>query len=271
MDTPINDKQTDKKRKRDTDPIDIIQNDDKYLIINGHQLTSDIIEDCHEILKKQFPDINGHQPTVFAPMFNDDLNEWTWSLPFKTMTAPSVQILHNGKGHWVATIQHKTDGPVYLLDSLYGPDTSPSLQIQISQIYNESKLSSIPLIISKIQKQTNSVDCGVLAIANVVEYCFTGYLGNIYLNYNMDKIREHLAYCLETKKFSPFPKSTKSNRNKKPQIYQEISLNVYCCCGMPEVKGDMIKCDKRKCSRWYFKSCIGELTIKKGKWFCGFC
>ena len=100
-------------------------------------------------------------------------------------------------------------------DSLYGPDTPPSLQIQISQIYNESKLSSIPLIISKIQKQTNSVDCGVLAIANVIEYCFTGYLGNIYLNYNMDKIREHLAiYCLETKKFSPFPKSTKSNRNK---------------------------------------------------------
>ena len=67
----------------------------------------------------------------------------------------------------------------------YGPHTSPSLQIQIAQIYNRSKLQTIPIIISKIHKQTNPVDCGVLAIANIVEFCFTGYL----VQFDVDKIR----------------------------------------------------------------------------------
>jgi hypothetical protein len=258
------------KRKRDQDPLDVIQDDDSYLILNYKHLTSDIIEDCHNILKKQFPKIHGHQPTVYAPVFCDEMNRWTWSLSFEEQPAPSVQVLHNGKGHWVATIQTDNDGPIYILDSLYGPEISPSLQIQISQIYNKSKLSSIPIIVSKIQKQINSVDCGVLAIANIVEFCFNGYLGNIYLNYNMPKIREHLDSCLKLKKFSPFPKLSKSNRNKKPQIYLETCIDVYCCCLLPEVTGDMVQCDKRKCKKWYFKSCV-ILNNNIKKWFCSNC
>ena len=63
-------------------------------------------------------------------------------MAFQAVEPPSVHILHNGKGHWVVTLQ-PTEGPVYLLDSLYGPHTSPSLQIQIARIYNRSKLHSV--------------------------------------------------------------------------------------------------------------------------------
>ena len=240
-----------------------------WISLNSQQLTSDVMDEINIILQDQFPKINGHQPTVYAPVFDDIIDQWTWNVAFQAVEPPSVQILHNGKGHWVATLQ-PTVGPVYLLDSLYGPHTSPSLQIQIAQIYNRSKLQTIPIIISKIHKQTNSVDCVVLAIANIVEFCFTGYLGNLLVQFDVDKIRPHLAQCLINKKLTPFPKVSKSNRKRKPDIYLEQSLNVHCCCFMPECTGNMIQCDKKKCKKWYFRKCISNVSISK-KWYCGYC
>jgi hypothetical protein len=34
----------------------------------------------------------------------------------------------------------------------------------------------------EIHKQTNSIHCGLYAIANAVEYCLTGYPGGLYIN-----------------------------------------------------------------------------------------
>ena len=36
--------------------------------------------------------------------------------------------------------------------------------------------------IPEIHKQTNSIHCGLYAIANAVEYCLTGYPGGLYIN-----------------------------------------------------------------------------------------
>ena len=68
------------------------------------------------------------------------------------------------------------DDKAYVLDSLYNY-LSVSMKIQMSQIYRNCRSTenilnvSIP---SKFNKQMPGSDCGVFAIANLVEYCFGG-------------------------------------------------------------------------------------------------
>ena len=64
------------------------------------------------------------------------------------------------------------DGVVYIMDSL---TKSTSLQIQID-IYGFGR-DMVNCIIPVIIQQRNSVDCGLFAIANTAEFCFTKFKG----------------------------------------------------------------------------------------------
>ena len=50
------------------------------------------------------------------------------------------------------------------------------LTIQMSRINGKNK-DIVPVKIHKVQQQTNSVDCGVFAIAFMTEFCFSGWNG----------------------------------------------------------------------------------------------
>jgi len=39
----------------------------------------------------------------------------------------------------------------------------------------------------EIHKQTYSIDCGLYAIANAVEYCLTGYTGGLHIKFDKKK------------------------------------------------------------------------------------
>ena len=92
---------------------------------------------------------------------------------FQRQDPPSVQIHHTGKSHWVTSLQDKKDGTVYVLDSYSKTFTlTPSLEIQLSAIYGQGKTNL--LIKPEVQQQTNGYDCGVYALANLVEFCYNG-------------------------------------------------------------------------------------------------
>ncbi|CAC5393943.1 unnamed protein product [Mytilus coruscus] len=80
-----------------------------------------------------------------------------------------------------------------------------SSEIQLSQIYSHDK-KRLLIKIPEVQKQTNSIDCGLFAIANAVEFCFTSFSGAIHVEFNTELFREHLVICLEKGEFIPFPK-----------------------------------------------------------------
>ena len=115
---------------------------------------------------------------------------------------------------------------------------SPSLQIQITQIYGNDK-SEIKLFIPNIQ-QTNGSECGLFAIAHIVEFLHTGKI-NPNILFNATKFRDHLCKCLENKKLEPFPKSFK--RNVKKKEVNPIIIPLFRCCHLPEVVADMVACD----------------------------
>jgi hypothetical protein len=121
-------------------------------------------------------------------------------------TPPSVQIHHTGHDHWVLSIQD-TSGTVFLLDSKIPRQTvSASTQIQMSRIYS-SNGNMIPVNLPTVQQQTNSIDCGVFAIAYATEFCFNQYTGGKGLTFNTSVMRDHLLQCLSNGNCSHFQKS----------------------------------------------------------------
>jgi hypothetical protein len=85
-----------------------------------------------------------------------------------------VQIHHTGKSQWVTSLQDKKDGTVYVLDSYSKTFTlTPSFEIQLSAIYGQGK-TNLLIKLPEVQQQTNGYDCGVYALANLVEFCYSG-------------------------------------------------------------------------------------------------
>jgi hypothetical protein len=78
----------------------------------------------------------------------------------------------------------------------------------------------------EIHKQTNSIDCGLYAIANAVEYCLTGYTGGLHIKFDQKYMRDHLISCLEKNQFRPFPKCYMSKKSKVESTNFIIETNV---------------------------------------------
>lgn len=106
----------------------------KHVILNKEYLCSDVIITAQNLLKIQFPDINGFQETTLAPVKSN--GKWVSHNGFLPQDPPSVQIHHNGNQHWVLSIQ-LSNGEIYLLDSL-ALNITTSLEYQLALIYGKN-------------------------------------------------------------------------------------------------------------------------------------
>ena len=96
----------------------------KQDILNNHYLCLDVIISARNLLQIQFPNINGFQETTLAPVFST--GRWTSSTGFQAQYPPCVQIHHNGRVHWVMSIQ-------------IGLKINTSLEFQLCKIYGQNK------------------------------------------------------------------------------------------------------------------------------------
>lgn len=236
---------------------------DKKTISDSKCLTSDIVNYAQNILSKQFPLIQGFQNTCYAPVFCNQQKKWLSETSFTPTQAPAVQIHHTGHSHWVTSLT-KQSNEVYLLDSMYDTLTTSS-EIQLSQIYSHGK-KRLLVKLPEVQKQTNSIDCGLFAIANAVEFCFTSFSGGIHVEFDTELLREHLVICLEKGEFIPFPKK-KISMKGKPK-YKTSVVECNCECGKCDSVEDMLGCEwqkgVKKCNIWKHFSCTG---LKDGDTF----
>ena len=181
-------------------------------IKSNSALTSDVISKCQDILESQFPKIGGFQLTQMVPTYDDKAEHWKLgNHSMQKVKGPCVQIHHDGKFHWVASLRNEKNH-VYLLDSLYDRNVEirPFVAIQLCQIYGNGN-SRLSVYRSNVQRQSSdTLNCGVFAIANIVEFCINGYkeLENCTRTWNFDEnnMRNHLVKCLEDGKFTSFPK-----------------------------------------------------------------
>lgn len=118
-----------------------------------------------------------------------------------------VQIHHlPDRHHWVTSARFPLNPIIYIYDSLvqYGEDSrpiiAPSLRTQLLSIYGPIQSYCVPTV----GQQTNSVDCGVYAIAFATDICF-GFnpCKRLYINEN-GQLRRLLYKYMLGKKLSTF-------------------------------------------------------------------
>ena len=119
----------------------------KFDITYDRKLTDKVINFGQQILKLQFPDVNGLQDCCYVPVIDDGI--WKYSLRMKHIVMPACQIHHTGSDLWVTSILPETCDEIIIFDSLQGtfPTISNSLKLQLFAVYgsNKKNLTSLPM------------------------------------------------------------------------------------------------------------------------------
>ena len=244
-----------------------LNSEHKNLILRNGKICSDVMNFASSIIKDQYS-VDGLQNTGNAPFLNE-FDKWEYALTFKSMKSiPSAQIHHTGKDHWVLSILHEND--VYVIDSLMSRISviTASMEIQLAKLYETRRV-----ILPNVQQQQNSVDCGIFAIAFLVELCANGFNNLINSTFDVSEMRNHLSVCIENKHFQPFPKTQDNVKPKRsnPIIYEiEADCNS---CTLPNIFDDMIGCENGDCEFWYHMKCVDiNKTISDSlKFICDHC
>ena len=142
-------------------------------------------------------------------------------------------------------------------------------------VYHSTDKSELVVRTRKVQKQTNSVDSGLFALAFA-----TSLLNGINPEeetYSVADLRPLLVDCLQFGKMTKFPIVT---RTVFPRVRSTtLKLDLYCHCRMPWRQADTRRTGKRmaeceKCGKWFHQECedIPELVFKHGAfWTCKSC
>jgi polycystin 1L2 len=243
----------------------LTQDDRKCLQADGEWINDTHMYAVSQILSRQFPDIQGRHDTRKVPIFNDKTRTWTYNNMFPTADAPAVQIHHNGSNHWIASA--KLCDTIYIMDSAYAKLTG-STQLQLAALYAEPN-TDMTINVPTVQKQSPG-NCGMFAIANAVQFCFSRFCGEKQSQYKTKQMRQHTIECLENGKFTPFPSNTLSCRRRNK--VKKVVINIACRqCHLPDIFDNMVCCDT--CDKWLHNGCTKNQRFVKqtNEFVCHMC
>ena len=228
-----------------TEPIVITDDSDderetlpKWLTINAtilYQLDKDILlgegwlNDQHiyiaqRLIKKQFPNVGGLQPTVLQTHM-------------KPLPTGSLQILHTDGNHWIALSTFNCDAAVITVyDSKYTSVSESTQTILAKMVYTDRPFFSIKM--ASVSKQSGSSDCGLFAIAYITHIAHE--LDPSLCVFNQGQMRKHLIQCFEKEELKPFP-ILKERRSSG--VTKVTNCKVYCYCRCPYNGEKMVKCN----------------------------
>lgn len=194
-----------------------------------------------------------------------------------------VQVVHNGLNHWMMAASgfFGLDG-VLLYDSL-GNRTFSAHTIATCASLLRTPAKEFQLHVMKCQRQPNSNDCGVFAIAFATALLFGQDPSRI--EFVTSVMRQHLNSCLKKGELTPFPETRSTLTFNSRRISTTMKIKVYCVCRRPELfripkKGedrhkdeDMHSCER--CHEWFHRKCenIPDRAFKSNEtvWICKSC
>lgn len=129
-------------------------------------------------------------------------------------------------------------GEVNIFDTMYTEVQSSSISIIASLAF--CNLPSLKMNTIDVAKQTNSSDCGVLAVAIAFDLC--SGMDPLTVRYNPRGIRPHLMECRRTFSFTRFHVKT---ANTKSDVIQRCAYLLHVQdAGNKELETDpMVECD----------------------------
>jgi hypothetical protein len=159
---------------------------DRDIISNGQKLTDRHINYAQRLLKRQFPLLNGLKLSL-CQMKEQSQEE--------RLKESKLQIFHTRGDHWtVASTIHSVKGQVKIYDSIYNSMDSETTAV----IMNLFQVPPHPLQVDvhvKVQKQEDTHDCGLFAIAVATAEAFNSCSspqGSLRI-FEQDCMRAHLT------------------------------------------------------------------------------
>lgn len=154
---------------------------------------------------------------------------------------------------------------VKIMDSMRSVAISGHTKIQVAMIMHSKERITIGR--PPCKQQDNGVDCGLFAIANATEFCYTSEIQ--YVDFDPLQLRSHWLKCLEQGSLTQFPRNSKRAKKVKEQEDFEV-ISTYCTCRLPESFSNLVLCDG--CSVWYHRLCVGlPEEGDEEEWFCSMC
>ena len=116
-----------------------------------------------------------------------------------------VQIINTGS-HWVCLSTIATSpGTVKVYDSLYQNVSAVAIDHSCRMLLYTG--STVTFCNERVQKQTNSNDCGLFALAFATD--LRHGLDPTAQSYDQDKMRKHYINCLDLHDMVPFPRTSR--------------------------------------------------------------
>lgn len=189
-----------------------------------------------------------------------------------------IQILHIAQCHWavVSNIDVKAVGGSHNdVVGIYDSGSSSKVTTEVKEtICSFFKCSSDDLYFDliNVEKQKNSHDCGVFAVAMATELALGGDPATC--RWDAKNMRKHLKNCLEEGKMRRFPTLGQRRVAFGARVKESSSVEVHCIasCRLPnDPDRGMISCDQ--CKKWFHIDCV-KLKRKKSfsfSWKCSNC
>ena len=189
--------------------------EDQSEVLKDRMLGANVVNVSQNHLKAQFDNISGFEDTSLGP-----------HLAFTPVKQDSfIQILHDGDKHWVCVSNIGcTGGTVRLFDSIFTGIKRSIVRQIASIIYTE--LLGVNVVVEQVQQQTNSIDCGINAIAFATS--LLSHQDPCLCCYDEDKLRPHLNQCLTNKYFPHFHARKTLATRRQQQTHTGMKLDVNC-------------------------------------------
>ena len=183
------------------------------------------------LLKQKFPLVDGlRDPVIVGALVTPAISEF-------------VQIINTGS-HWVCLSTIATSpGTVKVYDSLYQNVSAVAIDHSCRMLLYTG--STVTFSNERVQKQTNSNDCGLFALAFATDLCHG--LDPTVQSYDQDNMCKHYINCLDSYNMVPFPRT--SRQVPYHAINKRKAVTIYCVCRMPYDKKSLyVECCQ--CKHW---------------------
>ena len=167
------------------------------------------------LLKQKFPLVDGlRDSTTVGALVTPAISEF-------------VQITNTGS-HWVCLSTIATSpGTVKVYDNLYKNVSTVAIDHSCHMLLYTG--STVTFSNERVQKQTNSNDCGLSALAFTADLWHG--LDPKVQSYDQDNMRKHYINCLDSHNMVPFPRTPR--RVPYNAINKRKAVTIYCVCRMP--------------------------------------
>ena len=240
---------------------------DKQVLMSTRWVNDNIVSVAQQLLKQQC------QGKVFGWASPQCSRR---SVPDKFPPVPEhslfVQILNIGGCHWLTTtnidtnIKYASSGAntVRIYDSGMSLNIPLSTQLDICQFWKPSA-DRVCFDIMNVEKQPNSFDCGIYALAFATELVFGQ--DPALCEFKAEEMRSHLIQCFEKQKIECFPRRGTRTIRLGKRVRKSVSVDIFCSCRLPNNPSlPMVLCNR--CRRWFHMDCeVKSTTPPKGSKF----